>query len=228
MTPAVLASMPVEMVAPTALRPHPRNYRVHQPDQLAHIEQSIREHGIYRNVVVARDDTILAGHGVVKACCAMQLPEIPIVRVDVDPNSPAALKLLTGDNEIGHLAEVDDRLFAELLKEVKELDPAGLLGTGYDENMLADLVFVTRSEIRDHQEAAAWAGAGMPEYEEGANTPKLIISFDSEEDRARFAQEISLPIMTKGTRVWSTWWPERDRRDTETIRFTEAAEAGRA
>jgi len=47
------------------LKPHPQNYRSHPADQLEHIKQSIREYGIYRNIVVAEEYTILAGPGVV-------------------------------------------------------------------------------------------------------------------------------------------------------------------
>lgn len=53
----------IEHVDPKRLKPHPRNYRGHPDDQLAHIERSIRDNGVYRNVLVARDYTILAGHG---------------------------------------------------------------------------------------------------------------------------------------------------------------------
>lgn len=44
------------------LRAHPRNYRRHPDDQLAHIMRSIELHGFYRAVVIARDGTVLAGH----------------------------------------------------------------------------------------------------------------------------------------------------------------------
>ena len=55
---------PVEQFSPDQLKPHPRNYRDHPQDQIDHLIQSIRENGFYRNVVVANDNTILAGHGV--------------------------------------------------------------------------------------------------------------------------------------------------------------------
>ena len=40
------------------LKPHPKNYRSHPPAQLEHIKSSLEQHGVYRNVVVARDNTI--------------------------------------------------------------------------------------------------------------------------------------------------------------------------
>jgi ParB-like chromosome segregation protein Spo0J len=91
------------------LKPHPRNYQKHPADQLKHIQASIAAHGYYRNIVVARDNTILAGHGVVEASRAMGKKRVPVVRLDVAPDDPRALKVLTSDNEISNLAEVDDR-----------------------------------------------------------------------------------------------------------------------
>ncbi len=61
-------------VVPIAeLKPHPRNYKKHPADQLAHLEASLKQYGQFRNVVVARDSTILAGHGVVAADAAAAL-----------------------------------------------------------------------------------------------------------------------------------------------------------
>lgn len=209
-----------EAVAIAELRDHPRNYRAHPDDQLEHIIESIKEHGFYRNIVVTQDGTILAGHGVVKAARKMGLAEVPVIRLDVDPNSARALKVLTGDNEISHLGEIDDRLLSELLKEVKDIDLTGLLGTGYDEMMLANLIMVTRpaNEIRDFNAAAAWVG--MPGYDEGDERIKLIVSFRNEQDRKKFMEIINVPkpISTNGD-TWSAWWPAKDRDDLSSVRF---------
>lgn len=173
-----LVVVPVEQVPLADLKPHPRNYREHPDDQIEHLAQSIRQNGFYRNIVVARDNTILAGHGVALAAGRLGMLEVPVVRLPIDPDCPAALKVLTGDNEIEHLAEQDDRLLSELLKEIKEVDLDGLLGTGYDEAMLANLVFVTRpaGEIEDFDEAAHWVG--MPEYHDGEEPLKLKAGID--------------------------------------------------
>jgi hypothetical protein len=222
--PVLASGIPLETVPISQLKPHPRNYRQHPPDQLAHIIRSIEEHGVYRNVVVAEEYTILAGHGVVKALRQMGRSEVTVFRLPVPPDCPQALKLLAGDNEIGHLAEVDDRMFTELLKEVKELDPTGLLGTGYDEMMLTNLVFVTRTEqeIADHNQAAAWADAGMPEYENGFIPWKIIISFRTEEDRQKFAEQAGLYFSRKEAKMWAAWWPAREREDLSSVRFEKA------
>lgn len=143
-----------EMVKLADLKPHPQNYQTHPQEQIEHLKASIAEHGMYRNVVIARENTILAGHGVVLAATQLGMKEVSAVRLDIDPDDPRALKVLTGDNEIEQLADVDDRALTEILKQINDED--ALLGTGYDEKMLAALVYVTRpaSEIADFDAAA--------------------------------------------------------------------------
>lgn len=209
-----------EMVSLDDLKPHPRNYQSHPDDEIEHLMQSIREHGLYRNIVVARDDTILAGHGVVLALRGLGWTEVPVKRLSIDPSSPQALKILVADNEIAHLSEKDDRALSELLRQIKDDDVSGLLGTGYDDKMLASLVFVTRSqsEIKDFDAAAEWAG--LPEYDEGEKTVQLVVSFRSREDRARFMKEIRVedPFRRVGT-LWTIWWPPKEKDDLLSVKF---------
>jgi ParB-like chromosome segregation protein Spo0J len=207
-----------EMVQVADLKPHPKNYRSHPDDQIEHIKQSITEHGVYRNIVVAKDDTILAGHGVVEAAKRLGIKELPVVRVDIDPASDAAFKIVVGDNEISHLSENDDRLLSELLKGIKD-STGSLLGTGYDEKMLAALVFVTRpqSEIPDEKAANQWAG--LPKYEDGEDNAKLIINFDSEESREEFCSKGLVTVTLKYSRVWSAKYPPEEDFDAASIKF---------
>ena len=213
-------ALPVESVAIRDLKKHPRNYRQHPEDQLEHLVESLRVHGFYRNVVVAKDNTILAGHGVVEAAKRLGHETVPVIRLYVGPNDPRALKVLTGDNEIAHLGEIDDRLLSELLKDIKDTDIDGLLGTGYDEQMLANLVFVTRpaEEIRTIDEAAEWVG--MPEYEEGEQPLKVVASFRNEADRDEFLRIIGAPAHNGKCRdTLSLWWPHKEKNDLASVQF---------
>lgn len=117
---------------------HPRNYRHHPPNQLQALAVSLADHGQYRPVVVAADWTILAGHGLVQAATAAGWTEIEILETAYQPDEPAALQLLAGDNTITSFAEDDQDLLAELLREVH--DQASLLPTGYDDQLLAELL----------------------------------------------------------------------------------------
>jgi len=129
----------VEHVDPATLKPHPQNYRSHPPEQLEHIRASLRDSGHYRNVVVSSDGYILAGHGVVKATLLEELPTVPIYRVPHTHDSPEAIRIVVGDNEMARLAASSDAQLAELLEELAEIGPGELTGTGFDEASLAAL-----------------------------------------------------------------------------------------
>lgn len=209
----------VEDVAISELKPHPRNYRGHPDDQLEHIVQSIKLHGFYRNVVVAKDNTILAGHGVVQAAKKLRKKTVPVIRLDIASDDPRALKLLAGDNEIGNLAEDDDRKLTEMLKEV--MDSIGLEGTGFNAEQLAALALVTRpaEEFASFNEASAWVG--LPGFEEGGIPIRLVIGFRSDEDRASFVEKFKIRIDKSAIKgqTWSTRWPWTDREKTAGVRF---------
>ncbi len=201
------------------IKDHPRNYREHPDDQLDHIIESIKQHGLYRNIIISNDGTTLAGHGIMKAVRKMGIEEIPVTRLNINPESPQALKILTGDNEISRLAEINDRELSEILKGVKELDVEGLLGTGYDEMMLANLLMVTRpqSEINDINAASEWVG--MPDFEPGDPVFTIIINCKSEELRQQFVDDHELQIIKREKKCWSTRYPWEDRYDLKSIRF---------
>ena len=204
----------IEQIPLDDLVPHPRNPRSHGEGQVPHLVARLREDGWYANVVVANDrKTILKGHGMVAAARAWgEEDSAPCHVKDYAPESSEALKLMVGDNEVGRLAETDDRALTDLLREISLDADADLLGTGFDEQMLANLVHVTRDadEIADLDAAAEWVG--MPEFDESAQggVVKLVVLFDTEEDREKLRQQLGLNISKKNRATWSTWWPPRE------------------
>ena len=54
-----------------SLRPHPQNSPTHTPENHKVIQQSLLTHGYYKNIVIAEDGTLLAGHGVIEAAAAL-------------------------------------------------------------------------------------------------------------------------------------------------------------
>jgi ParB-like chromosome segregation protein Spo0J len=216
-----LSSLQLEEVALDQLKPHKRNYRGHPDDEIEHLVASIHAYGIYRNIVIANEGTILAGRGVTIAAGKAGYSTVPVYRAPFGPDDPRAIKLLVADNEISHLAENDDRALTELLRELKDFD-LDLLGTGYDDMMLANLVMVSRpaSEIEDLDAAAQWVG--MPEYdmEEGdAPLVQVLVNFESEEARDEFCQRLDIKIPQSQKRP-TIWWPPRAIDDNKSICFT--------
>lgn len=208
------------------LKPHPENYQLHPDNQLEQIIESIRQHGFYRNIVVANDNTILAGHGVVQAVKKMGKKRVPVIQLDLDSTDPKAYKVMTSDNEINNLAKVNDRALTDLLKNLLEIEGNGaLMGTGFDENQLAALAFTSRpaSELQDQDAVAEWVG--MADWEQKPEYPELSIKFDDEQSRQDFMDMIGATIINKKFgRVWSIWYPERSREDLINLKFEEADE----
>lgn len=212
------------VLTPTSsLTPHPRNYRHHPEDQIEHLMHSISEYGFYRNVVACTDGTILAGHGIVIAADVLGL-DVPVIRLDLDPLDPRALKVLALDNFVSHLSEDDDRMLTEMLKEIAAAE--GLLGTGFDELSLAALTMVTRTanEINDLDAAAEWVG--MPEYIPSRQGPQLVIEFDDDEQRERFMEltpSLAYVQSTPGGKIRSCRWiedpTEPNRQDPASLLF---------
>lgn len=200
------------------LQEHPQNYKQHPEDQLYHIIESIKEHGIYRNIIVSKDNYILAGHGVVRACKKMDKKEIPVIYIDIPHTDSKALKILVGDNEIANLGIRDNKSLAEILQQIKSDGLNGLLGTGYDNNMLLALAMVSRptSEIADINETKEWIG--MPDYESGDNVIKATVIFNSIEERTKFINRLEIKN-ARGVdkKTCSFWYPDRENSDPSSL-----------
>lgn len=166
-----------EEVAIGTLRPHPQNYRTHPAEQIEHIKRSIEEHGIYRNIITAKDGTILAGHGVYRAVKELGYPTIPIIRLPIDRDDPQAKKLLVGDNEIAGLAIDNDEMLADLLQQVRDDAEYGLIGTGFSDDKLGSLLSSLTPEFFDEDEDRRnIAGAGARDVE----PPDDFASYDDD------------------------------------------------
>jgi len=128
---SLLETLPLEMVALATLHPHPRNYQDHPDEELDHLVHSLKTHGWYKNVVIAQDDTLLAGHGVVKAALRAGWTHGPVRRLPYPSDHPEALKVLAGDNEIARLAIRNEPALTALIQEL-HTEGIPLLGTGWD------------------------------------------------------------------------------------------------
>ena len=130
--------MTLETVDINDLQAHPRNYRGHPAEQIAHLKASLAEYGIVKNIVVASDNVILAGHGLVQAAREAGYKELPVCRIAMPSTDPKAQKFLIIDNEISRKAHDDGEQLAALLADIQRTE--GLLGTGYTDSELDRLI----------------------------------------------------------------------------------------
>ena len=169
-------------------------------------------------IIISSDDGTTRGHGVVQACKKLNIKSVPTLKLNISSTDQQATKLLTADNEVSHLGEIDERALSDVLKDI--LDNTGdLLGTGYDEMMLSNLLFVTRpnSEVKDFDEAAEWVG--MPDYEAKEDNPKWIINFRTKEEREDFKKLINCDGGKMEGKTWSTWFPPRENEDLKSVKY---------
>lgn len=71
----------IEKIGIEKLIPYARNARTHSDEQVAQIAASIREFGFNNPVLIADDDSIIAGHGRVMAARKLNLSEVPCIRL---------------------------------------------------------------------------------------------------------------------------------------------------
>lgn len=218
-----LSAIPTS-VAPETLVEHPRNYRGHPYDQVAHLKESLSSFGVYRNVVVSSDGVILAGHGVVKAARELKIGAIPVRRLSIHSTDPRALRIIAGDNEIARFAETDDRLLVQMLTELR--DNGGLLGTGFDDMQLANLATLIDGDARPGRDGAneEWDKGGGSEFVETNEPPKLILSFKDPNDRDELIDRLRVVVWKKIGTAWSAPYPPREVEGT-TQRFVEGGGA---
>lgn len=185
-------NIPETVMIPIAdLKPHPRNYRRHPPDQLEELRIRLRQLGAYKNVVATEGDhVLLAGHGIIEAAQLEGMEEFPAKLVPFHHESPQALKILAGDNAADWLAEDDDRLWADLFMEIKDSD-LGLAGSGITDEALTMFLFTTRTsdEIPDVDVAAEYVG--MPKWEVGTDPYSIRLDFDTPEEREECLEALS-------------------------------------
>ncbi|BCT67387.1 DNA methyltransferase [Nitrosospira sp. NRS527] len=105
----------------TALHLDPRNPRVHTSQQIRKIGQSIESFGF--NVPVLIDDTgkVLAGHGRVMASQKLGWAAVPTIQLS-HLTSEQARAFSIADNRLTEIAEWDDQLLAQSLRELAAVD----------------------------------------------------------------------------------------------------------
>lgn len=116
----------IERIALETLVPYARNARTHSEAQVAQIAASIREFGFTNPVLVAGDNTIIAGHGRVMAARKLGLDVVPCLRLAHLTDAQRRTYILA-DNKLALNAGWDDELLA--------LELGGLRDEGYDLGM---------------------------------------------------------------------------------------------
>lgn len=119
------------------LIPYVRNARTHSEAQVAQIAASIREFGFLSPILVAEDNTILAGHGRLAAALKLGLKKVPCVKENHLTETQKRAYIIA-DNKLSLNAGWDSELLAVELSELEGAD-FNLDLLGFDEAELSSI-----------------------------------------------------------------------------------------
>lgn len=119
------------------LIPYVRNARTHSEAQVAQIAASIREFGFLSPILVAEDNTILAGHGRLAAALKLGLKKVPCVKENHLTETQKRAYIIA-DNKLSLNAGWDNELLAVELSELEGAD-FNLDLLGFDEVELSSI-----------------------------------------------------------------------------------------
>jgi DNA modification methylase len=110
------------------IKPHPKNERLHSPEQISLLASIIKKWGPDQPIVVDEDGTILKGHARLAAALEIGLSEFPVVqRFGMSETDKTAMRI--SDNQITLAATWSNQLLTHSLAELKL--------SGYDMPLLA-------------------------------------------------------------------------------------------
>jgi ParB-like chromosome segregation protein Spo0J len=136
------------------LKLDPMNPRLHSPRQVRQIANSIRTFGMNVPILVDRAGRVIAGHGRIMACQQLGWTDVPTISLE-HMTEAQARAFMIADNRLTENSTWDDRLLAEQLKELSELNLDFTLDlTGFEIGEI-DLRIEQLTSTKDGDEARA-------------------------------------------------------------------------
>ena len=131
----------------STLIPYARNSRTHTDEQVAQVAASIKEFGFLNPVIIAEDNTILAGHARVLAARKLGLDKVPCIKAE---NLTEAQKraYIIADNKLSLNAGWDEELLAVEISDL-QAESFDLSLLGFDEKELDKLLSPSGEDVTD-------------------------------------------------------------------------------
>ena len=107
-------------------------------EAVAEVAKSIRRFGFASPIVAnSRDNTVIAGHSRLEAAKRLELDQVPVRWMDLDPVDAKVLAL--ADNRLGEIAKWDETALAQILQDIAAVDDTALSDTGFTDQQIAAL-----------------------------------------------------------------------------------------
>ena len=195
----------IEWIETKKLKKNPKNPRVIKDEAFQKLVKSIQEFPKMleiRPIVIDKKNMVLGGSQRYEAVKVLEWETAPIIRAD---------SLTKQEQERFILA--DNINFGEWdLQQLKEMDLDFLDNLGIDLSQIESLDLVSTVNEKDEWE-------GMPEFEVKEDSFKIIIHFDNERDREKYAKKNNMQFSKKESKAWSCWWPHKKKDDLSSLKF---------
>lgn len=120
------------------IKPHPDNYKIHTPEQLASLRASLNAFGCTQPIKVNLEGYIVAGHGMYQLYQEEGFTHAPVIYEALDKRLSKAY--LVADNETARRAETDSDKLALLLQDAAEIPDFDIEAVGFEEYELDKLL----------------------------------------------------------------------------------------
>jgi hypothetical protein len=176
------------------LVPYAKNARLHSPEQVQQLANSIRQWGWTKPILVDEQGGIIAGHGRVLAAQMLELSTVPAM-VARGWSETQKRAYVVADNKLALNGSWDDFLLRTELEELKT-EGFDLALAGFSDLELEGL------QAPDTDPSAEWAG--MPEFNQPgeASFRTIVMHFQDQEAVNTFAALIGQPLSDKAKYAW--------------------------
>jgi hypothetical protein len=113
--------MHIEVVRISSLKPYKRNARVHSPNQIRELAESMKKFGVTMPVLIDRNGVIVAGHARLEALKLLGRTRVHVIRLENLTEAQVRAYRLA-DNKLADNSSWDVELLGIELRELAELD----------------------------------------------------------------------------------------------------------
>jgi len=200
--------MKTEKVKISQVKRNTENPRLIKDNKFHKLVKSIKEFPEMleiRPIVVNDDMVVLGGNMRLKACQEAGLKEVYILKAD-KLTVKKQREFIVKDN-VG-FGEWDWDMIANKWDSV-ELGNFGMdVWKNYDDEV---------NKVNSGDENSEWVG--MPEFEPKEDVVKIIITFDTEQDREDFNNKYKLQYSAQKGQTWTAKYPYRKQKDLKSLKY---------
>ncbi len=137
----------IEKLPISALKPDPKNARLHSKKQIDVLARAIKSLGFNNPVLADKDNLVIAGHGRLEAALKLGMTIVPVIRLEhLSPEQVRAYRI--ADNRIAELAEWDEDTLRIELEDLSLLDLGFDLSiTGFETPEIDIMIMGKKEEI---------------------------------------------------------------------------------